>query len=76
MNNQIHSLLSPYPVLQLQDMGKGPNMEGGRVSNGLSCLVKMIIQTCPVKDPHAEQVYQVNHQRTSSGICPSTTNSH
>lgn len=48
----------PYPILQLKNMGKGSDVHHGQALNSLSCLVKMIIWTCPVKDSHAEQVNQ------------------
>ena len=39
-------------------MGEGLKVERSRVSDGLSRLVKMIIGTHPVEDPHTKEVDQ------------------
>ena len=56
----------PYPVFQLQDMEKGVELHSCRVLNGLCHLVHMIIETGPVKDPHAEQAEQ--HRIVNSSL--------
>ena len=53
-----HPTSIPYPVFQLQDMGKGAKLHGCRVLDGLCCLVHTIIRTSPVEDPHMEQAEQ------------------
>ena len=50
--------LIPHPVSQGHSAGEGPKMEGSGVLNSLSHLVKMVIGTHPVKDPHTEEVDQ------------------
>ena len=41
---------------KVHNAGEGLKVESSGVSYGLSCLVKMIIGTHPVKDSHVEQV--------------------
>ena len=50
-----HSESFLYPVFQLHNTGKGVKLHGCRVSDGLCCLVHMIVRTCPVKDLHVKQ---------------------
>ena len=45
-------------MFQFQDMGEGAKLHGHRVSDGLSCLVHMIVWTSPVEYPHMEQTEQ------------------
>ena len=47
-------IILPYPMFQLHNMGKGTEVHGCGVSNCLGCLMKMIIGTGPVQDPHLE----------------------
>ena len=42
-------------MFQLHNVGKGAQLHGSRVSDGLHHLVHPLIRTSPVQDPHTEQ---------------------
>ena len=48
-------IILSYPVFQLHNVGEGTEVHNCRMSNCLGYLVKMIIGTGPVQDPHSEQ---------------------
>ena len=44
-----------YPVFKFHNTGKGTEIHGCGMSNGLNYLIKTIVGTGPVQDPHLEQ---------------------
>ena len=65
-----------YESLSPVNTGKGAKLHGGRVSNGLHCLVHAIVGTGPVQDPHMEQaeedwIVYMSPINPSEPFCPS-----
>ena len=51
---EVYSLFS-YPGFKLHYPGKEMKRNGGSMSDRLSCLVKTIVGSLPVQDPHPKQ---------------------
>ena len=48
----------PYPGFQFHYPGKEPKRDGGPMPDRLRCLVKTIVGSLPIEDPHAQQRQQ------------------
>ena len=57
---------SPHPGFKFHYPGKEPERDGGSMPDHLSGLVKMIVRSLPVEDPHAQQ----RQQRSIIDLCP------